>query len=37
VDFAFYTKAGQLEGPVADLRVGDFRDLGPLQRAANNP
>ncbi|MEZ5903834.1 MAG: ABC transporter substrate-binding protein [Geminicoccaceae bacterium] len=35
-DFEFYTEAGQLEGPAADLRVEDFWDLGPLQRAANN-
>jgi NitT/TauT family transport system substrate-binding protein len=32
-DFDFYTLAGQLEGDPADLKVEDFWDLGPLERA----
>lgn len=32
-DFDFYTQAGQLEGPAESLKVEDFWDLGPLQRA----
>ena len=35
-DFEFYTEAGQLTGPASELRVEDFWDLGPLQRAAKN-
>lgn len=35
-DFAFCIKAGQPDGPAAELRVEDPWDLGPLQRAANN-
>ena len=32
-DFEFYTEAGQLEGPASDIKVEDFWDLGPLERA----
>ena len=32
-DFEFYALAGQLEGDPAELKVEDFWDLGPLQRA----
>jgi ABC-type nitrate/sulfonate/bicarbonate transport system substrate-binding protein len=32
-DFDFYTIAGQLQGDPADLKVEDFWDLGPLERA----
>lgn len=32
-DFAFYTIAGQLTGDADALQVGDFWDLGPLDRA----
>jgi NitT/TauT family transport system substrate-binding protein len=33
-DFQFFTEAGQLQGPASDLKVEDYWDLGPLQRAA---
>ncbi len=33
--FLFRTKAGQLKSLAVELRVEDFRGLGPLQRAAN--
>jgi NitT/TauT family transport system substrate-binding protein len=32
-DFEFYALAGQLEGDPAELKVEDFWDLGPLERA----
>ena len=32
-DFEFYTQAGQLEGNPDELKVEDFWDLGPLDRA----
>lgn len=32
-DFAFYTEAGQMEGPADSLKVEDFWDLGPLDAA----
>jgi NitT/TauT family transport system substrate-binding protein len=32
-DFEFYTEAGQLKGSAADLKVEDFWNLGPLQKA----
>lgn len=32
-DFEFYTEAGQLEGPVGDLKVEDYWDLRPLEEA----
>ncbi len=32
-DFDFYTEAGQLEGPASELKVEDYWDLGPLNRA----
>jgi NitT/TauT family transport system substrate-binding protein len=32
-DFEFYTEAGQLTGKAGDLKVEDFWDLGPLQKA----
>ncbi len=32
-DFEFYTEAGQLEGSAGDIKVEDFWDLGPLERA----
>jgi NitT/TauT family transport system substrate-binding protein len=32
-DFAFYTEAGQMEGPAESLKVEDFWDLGPLNAA----
>jgi NitT/TauT family transport system substrate-binding protein len=32
-DFEFYTEAGQLEGSPGDIKVEDFWDLGPLERA----
>jgi NitT/TauT family transport system substrate-binding protein len=32
-DFEFYTEAGQLEGATGDIKVEDFWDLGPLERA----
>ena len=32
-DFEFYTEAGQLEGDPAEMKVEDFWDLGPLDRA----
>lgn len=32
-DFEFYVEAGQLQGPVANLKVEDFWYLGPLERA----
>jgi NitT/TauT family transport system substrate-binding protein len=32
-DFEFYTEAGQLEGTPAELKVEDFWELGPLNRA----
>ncbi|MEQ8395494.1 ABC transporter substrate-binding protein [Thalassobaculum sp.] len=33
-DFDFYTEAGQMQGPASSLKVGDYWDLGPLERAA---
>lgn len=33
VDFEFYTEAGQLEGKASDLKIEDFWDFGPLNRA----
>jgi NitT/TauT family transport system substrate-binding protein len=32
-DLEFYTEAGQLQGPANSLKVEDFWDLGPLERA----
>ncbi|MGO4815850.1 hypothetical protein AB4156_40810, partial [Cupriavidus sp. 2MCAB6] len=32
-DFEFYTEAGQLQGPAAELKVEDFWYLAPLERA----
>lgn len=32
-DFEFYVEAGQMQGPAADLKVEDFWDFGPLERA----
>jgi NitT/TauT family transport system substrate-binding protein len=32
-DFEFYTEAGQLEGPANEIKVEDYWDLGPLERA----
>jgi NitT/TauT family transport system substrate-binding protein len=32
-DFEFYTEAGQLKGSPADLKVEDFWNLGPLEKA----
>jgi NitT/TauT family transport system substrate-binding protein len=32
-DFEFYTEAGQLQGKPSELKVEDFWDLGPLERA----
>jgi NitT/TauT family transport system substrate-binding protein len=32
-DFAFYTEAGQMEGPAESLKVEEFWDLGPLNAA----
>lgn len=32
-DFEFYTEAGQLEDAAGDIKVEDFWDLGPLERA----
>jgi NitT/TauT family transport system substrate-binding protein len=32
-DFDFYTEAGQLEGPVENLKVEEFWDFGPLENA----
>lgn len=32
-DFEFYTEAGQMQGPVAELKVEDFWYLAPLERA----
>ncbi|HXF52566.1 MAG TPA: ABC transporter substrate-binding protein [Hyphomicrobiaceae bacterium] len=32
-DFEFYTEAGQLQGKASDLKVEDFWDLGPWERA----
>jgi NitT/TauT family transport system substrate-binding protein len=32
-DFGFYSVAGQLEGDPATLKLEDFWDLGPLNRA----
>lgn len=32
-DFAFFTLAGQIEGDAATLKVEDFWDVGPLDRA----
>lgn len=33
-DFDFYTEAGQMQGPASSLKVDDYWDLGPLERAA---
>jgi NitT/TauT family transport system substrate-binding protein len=35
-DFDFYALAGQLEGDPGELKVEDFWDLGPLERALEN-
>ncbi|MEJ1160113.1 ABC transporter substrate-binding protein [Prosthecomicrobium sp. N25] len=32
-DFDFYTQAGQMTGPAAELKVEEFWDFGPLERA----
>jgi NitT/TauT family transport system substrate-binding protein len=32
-DFAFYTLSGQLQGEAASLKVADFWEMGPLERA----
>ncbi|HEX6000272.1 MAG TPA: ABC transporter substrate-binding protein [Hyphomicrobiaceae bacterium] len=32
-DFEFYTEAGQLKGKAGDLKVEDFWNLGPLEKA----
>lgn len=32
-DFEFYVEAGQMQGPVSDLKVEDFWYLAPLERA----
>jgi NitT/TauT family transport system substrate-binding protein len=32
-DFEFYTEAGQMQGPASSLKVEDFWDFGPLERA----
>lgn len=32
-DFEFYVEAGQMTGPVEQLKVEDFWDLGPLNKA----
>jgi NitT/TauT family transport system substrate-binding protein len=32
-DFDFYVEAGQMQGPVGDLKVEDFWHLAPLERA----
>ena len=32
-DFEFYAEAGQLEGDPGEIKVEDFWDLGPLERA----
>jgi NitT/TauT family transport system substrate-binding protein len=32
-DFEFYTEAGQMQGPASTLKVEEFWDLGPLERA----
>ncbi len=32
-DFEFYTEAGQLQGKPGELKVEDFWDLGPLEKA----
>ena len=32
-DFEFYTEAGQMQGPAADLKVEDFWYLAPLEKA----
>jgi len=32
-DFEFYVEAGQLQGPASELKVEDFWDFGPLERA----
>jgi NitT/TauT family transport system substrate-binding protein len=32
-DFEFYTEAGQLSGKADELKVEDFWDLGPLEKA----
>jgi NitT/TauT family transport system substrate-binding protein len=33
-DFEFYVEAGQLQGPASALKVEDFWNLGPLEKAA---
>lgn len=33
LDFDFYTQAGQMAGPAAELKVEEFWDFGPLERA----
>ena len=35
--FAFYTAAGELNGPAASLVVEDFWDLGPHQADGEEP
>lgn len=32
-DFEFYTEAGQMQGPAAEIKVEDFWYLAPLDRA----
>jgi NitT/TauT family transport system substrate-binding protein len=32
-DFEFYAEAGQMQGPAADLKVEDYWNLGPLEKA----
>jgi hypothetical protein len=32
-DFDFYVEAGQMQGPVSDLKIEDFWHLAPLERA----
>jgi NitT/TauT family transport system substrate-binding protein len=32
-DFDFYVEAGQMQGPVGDLKIEDFWHLAPLERA----
>ena len=33
LDFDFYTQAGQMAGPAAELKVEEVWDFGPLERA----
>jgi NitT/TauT family transport system substrate-binding protein len=34
-DFEFYVEAGQLQGPVESLKVEDFWNLAPYEKASN--